>query len=191
MVWQGLQTTEEVDNGLAKKLRNSYTNNDIKEAYWVQRNEGVKSKEICSDKETTLHLVAFSNCNPREYWQVINKAAGERRKCIPVELDAMADYFMKLNECDEIRKLHDPPCIEDDILDVTIDEEEVCGAINTLKYNKAPGLDRLPPELFKMFNQELVGFFQVYKTLCIRSVGLWDVLYLSIRKVMSLTQQLL
>ena len=27
-----------------------------------------------------------------------------------------------------------------------------------MKYNKAPGLDRLPPELFKMFNQELVGF---------------------------------
>ena len=32
------------------------------------------------------------------------------------------------------------------------------GAINALKHNKAPGLDRLPPELFKMFNQELVGF---------------------------------
>ena len=59
---------------------------------------------------------------------------------------------MKLNECDEIRKLHDLPYIEDD---VTIDEEEVWGA---LKYNKAPGLDCLPPELFEMFNQELVGF---------------------------------
>ena len=104
---------------------------------------------------TLLHL---STSNPRQYWQAINKAAGERRKCIPVELDAMAEYFMKLNECDETRKRHILPCIEDGILDITIDEEEVWGAINALKHNKAPGLDRLPPELFKMFNQELVGF---------------------------------
>ena len=72
---------------------------------------------------TLLHL---STSNIWEYWQAINKAAGERRKCIPVELDAMAEYFMKLNECDEIRKWHILPCIEDDI---TIDEEEVWGAI--------------------------------------------------------------
>ena len=70
----------------------------------------------------------------------------------------MAEYFMKLNECDETRKRYILPCIEDGILDITIDEEEVWGAINALKHNKAPGLDRLPPELFKMFNQELVGF---------------------------------
>ena len=70
-----------------------------------------------------------------------------------------------------------------------IDEEDVWGAINTLKYNKAPGLDRLPPELFKMLNQELVGFIQhVYS---IPSVGLWDVLYLSTRKVMSKTLQII
>ena len=58
------------------------------------------------------------------------KAAGERRKCIPVELDAMAEYFMKLNECDEIRKWHVLPCIEDY---VTIDEEEVWGARSITK----------------------------------------------------------
>ena len=54
----------------------------------------------------------------------INKAAGARRKCI---LDAMAEYFMKLNECDETRKRHILPCIEDDN---TIDEEEVCMGSN-------------------------------------------------------------
>ena len=59
---------------------------------------------------------------------------------------------MRAHSCHFIRKWHVLPCIEDDILDVTVDEEEVWGAINTLKYNKAP---RLPPE---MFNQELVGF---------------------------------
>ena len=152
---------KKVVNCLVKKLKNDYTNNDIKEAYWVQRNiykkllKVKKSAVIKRQHSTLLHL---STSNPRQYWQAINKAAGARRKCIPVELDAMAEYFMKLNECDETRKRYILPCIEDDILDITIDEEEVWGAINALKHNKAPGLDRLPPELFKMFNQELVGF---------------------------------
>ena len=46
-----------------------------------------------------------------------------------------------------------------------------------LKYNKAPGLDRLPPELFKMLNQELVGFLTSLYNMCILSQVLVSGMY--------------
>jgi len=44
------------------------------------------------------------------------------------------------------------------MLDQPIVDEEVTAAIQTLKRNKAPGVDGLPPEIFKGFNSELISF---------------------------------
>ena len=44
------------------------------------------------------------------------------------------------------------------ILDEPIDELEVKAALKALKKNKAPGLDGLPPLVFKMFHNQLVTF---------------------------------
>ena len=72
----------------------------------------------------------------------------------------MATHFQKLNT-----QYQDPPHIyttlpllaSDNFLDEEIFEEEVSYAIKRLKRNKAPGLDGLPPELFKAFNNNLTS----------------------------------
>ena len=43
----------------------------------------------------------------------------------------------------------------DETLDQPIEEQEIRVAIKSLKTNKAPGLDGLPPVIFKSFNNQL------------------------------------
>ena len=88
----------------------------------------------------------------------MSKAAAVHHKYIPIDMVDMAAYFHK--ECpDQLHICNNlPVLIQDDFLDDEIFEGEVFCAIKRLKQNKAPGLDELPPELFKAFNNELIVF---------------------------------
>ena len=59
-----------------KRLKNNYTNNDIKEAYWVQRKKLLKVKKSPVIKRQHSTLLHLATSNPQ---QAINKVAGEHR----------------------------------------------------------------------------------------------------------------
>ena len=48
-------------------------------------------------------------------------------------------------------------CEENILLDGRIETEEVVRAIKSQKRNKAPGIDRIPGEVFKLFNSKLLS----------------------------------
>ena len=97
----------------------------------------------------------MKDAQPREFWKIISRATLESYKEIPIPIVDMTKYFQELNSCPQIQSnayFNLPPDVQDEFLDDDILEEEVYFAIKGLKRNKAPGIDGLIPEFFKLFN---------------------------------------
>ena len=97
----------------------------------------------------------MKDAQPREFWKIISRATLESYKEIPIPIVDMTKYFQELNNCPQIQSnayFNLPPDVQDEFLDDDILEEEVYFAIKCLKRNKAPGIDGLIPEFFKLFN---------------------------------------
>jgi len=79
---------------------------------------------------------------------------------IPITSEELRTYFKSLLDGpDRNGNLNNTLRVQiDEMLDQPIVDEEVTAAIQTLKRNKAPGVDGLPPEIFKGFNSELISF---------------------------------
>ena len=78
---------------------------------------------------------------------------------LPMPVNTLAEYFKDLhNSCSSSVHTYNMEFIEDDILDSKISKDEIRSAIKSLKVNKAPGIDHLPPSLFKAFDNSLVSF---------------------------------
>ena len=75
-----------------------------------------------------------------------------------IEPKVLFDHFESLNNNHISNKT---PAYSRYIIDSDLDSEivndEVWQAIQSLKRSKAPGMDGFPPELFKTFNNELIG----------------------------------
>ena len=81
---------------------------------------------------------------------------------LPISVNILAEYFKDLHNSHPFSApTHCWEYIEDDILDSLISNEEIWSALNSLKVNKAPGIDQLPPSLFKMFDGSLVSFLSI------------------------------
>ena len=70
----------------------------------------------------------------------------------------MGDYFKSLLESPSNKLPVNPqPGYEsNDILDAPISNEEIKTVLQSLKRNKAPGVDGLPPIVFELFNNQLI-----------------------------------
>ena len=76
-------------------------------------------------------------------------------------MDSLGEYFKSLLDNKSENSDINPSVSSSytvPILDEPIDDMEVRAALKALKKNKAPGLDGLPPPVFKMFHNQLVMF---------------------------------
>ena len=97
----------------------------------------------------------FKSKNPREFWRQ------ERNVDISIPPEELRSYYKALLDSIDIDYNVNPvtSLVEtDETLDQPIEEKEIRVAITALKTNKAPGLDGLPPVIFKSFNNQLVSF---------------------------------
>ena len=95
----------------------------------------------------------MKDAQPREFWKIISRATLESYKEIPIPIVDMTKYFQERNSCPQIQSnayFNLPPVVQDEFLDDDILEEEVYFAIKCLKRNKAPGIDGLIQEFFKI-----------------------------------------
>ena len=76
-------------------------------------------------------------------------------------MNILAEHFIKLHSTGSNISFTTPgDWIHDDLLDDDICEEEIKTTIRRLKSNTSPGLDGLPPTLFKLFhgNDTIITF---------------------------------
>ena len=152
----------------AKLLKNNPSNEEIQKSFWSERRTYkalIRNKTRASVAFLRKELREVKSNNPREFWRLINKisdqSGGEE---IPISVDVLGEYFKSLlddksEDSDinpSVRSSHTVP-----ILDEPIDDMEVRAALKALKKNKAPGLDGLPPLVFKIFHDQLVTFATV------------------------------
>jgi len=103
----------------------------------------------------------FKTKNPQEFWRKISKVNKQENSAeIPITSEELRAYFKSLLDGpEENGNSNSTLQVEtDEMLDQPIVDEEVTAAIQTLKRNKAPGVDGLPPEIFKGFNSQLISF---------------------------------
>lgn len=148
----------------AKQLKNDPNNDVLRQCFWSER-RAYKALIRKKKRETIalLHteLKEFKSNNPREFWRLIDRLTNHSNKEeIPIPVEELGDYFKSLLD-DNTENTHTNPQDHTDtvpILDEPIDELEVRAALKGLKKNKAPGLDGLPPLVFKMFHSQLIRF---------------------------------
>ena len=86
-----------------------------------------------------------------EFWKIIS---GNCRKHDPLSVDVLACHFQQLHSAETSPVVNFPiTVVHDAVLDEDICEKEVLAAIRLLKQNTSPGLDYLPPALFKLFQR--------------------------------------
>ena len=99
--------------------------------------------------------------NPREFWKIMTENGGKKAEDLPLSVNILAEHFFKLHSTESNISFTTPgDWIYDDLLDDDICEEEIKAAIRRLKPNTSPGLDGLPPTLFKLFhgNDTIITF---------------------------------
>ena len=149
----------------AKLLKNNPSNEEVQKSFWSERRSYkalIRKKKRASVASLLKELREFKSNNPREFWRLINKisdqSGGEE---IPISVDVLGEYFKSLldnkSEDSDINPSV-PSSHTVSILDEPINDMEVRAALKALKKNKAPGLDGLPPLVFKMFHDQLVMF---------------------------------
>ena len=121
----------------------------------------IKQKKRRAAEDLHLQLSTLKTSHPREFWNIVSKLTGVNQKRIPISITDMASHFQELNTNTTVHLFpHNSASrltityVEE--LDEDIFEEEVQCAIQRLKTNKSPGLDGLYPELFKLFNNNMV-----------------------------------
>ena len=148
-----------------KQLKNDPDNNAIQQNFWAERRiykSLIRKKKHAAIALLHLELREFKSNNPREFWRQINKITNQSSdEEIPVLVEDLEEYF-KFLLGDNTESISTNPIDSKvdsiPILDEPIDELEVKADLKALKKNKAPGLDGLPPLLFKMFPNQIVTF---------------------------------
>ena len=129
-------------------------------------------------------LADLKNCykkgikKPRELWRIINRTKSHGARNIPILPEKLFEHFRQLNTTQ--RALFSMKSFVSVVeLDEEIRSEEVILAIKNMKANKSPGMDGIPPGIYKCSMQHwstcslpfLTGCFRQDHTL---SVGLMD-----------------
>ena len=78
----------------------------------------------------------------------------------------MGDYFKSLLESpsNKLPVSPQPGYASNDILHAPISNDEIKTVLQSLKRNKAPGVEGLPPIAFKLFNNQLIKPWFLYST---------------------------
>ena len=152
---------------IAKQLQSEPQNHELREIFWRER-KNYKSLTK-SKKRKAIEIMhkslAYSKVNcSQEFWNQILKATNKNVvEPIPVSCESMYGYFQSLMERSPAAKVYTctvnaiSGCEENILLDGRIETEEVVRAIKSQKRNKAPGIDRIPGEVFKLFNSKLLS----------------------------------
>ena len=98
--------------------------------------------------------------NPRDFWRIVTQAKPKQNRLTEYDIFSAArllEHFKKLNMCGEYSTPMGVittaiPYIP--VLDNLIDQDEVVQAIICLKSNRAPGIDGIPAEVYKVLKME-------------------------------------
>ena len=102
--------------------------------------------------------------NPRDFWRIVTQAKPKQNRLTESDISAarLLEHFKKLNMCGEYSTPMGVittaiPYIP--VLDNLIDQDEVVQAIICLKSNRAPGIDGIPAEVYKVLNGKPISEF--------------------------------
>ena len=150
---------------IARKFKQDPTDPHLKSIFWQERKAYktlTKNKKRKSIAKLHQELQSFKSEHPKEFWRKISMALGNEVKISEPQIqeNVFGQYFESLYDGppNTPQVKCSPGSETNPILDDSIDEEEVRSAINSLKNNKSPGNDGLPPSIFKAFNSQLINF---------------------------------
>ena len=145
-----------------------------------------KQKKRRAAEDLHLQLSTLKTSHPREFWNIVSKLTGVNQKRIPISITDMASHFQELNTNTTVHLFPHNSRLTIKYVEELDEEEEVQCAIQRLKTNKSPGLDGLYPELFKLFNYNMVPTItQSITVVYFQPPGLLDASNQFIRKEMN------
>ena len=147
---------------LAAKMKKDPENLVLRNLYWTKRKHyKILTKQAKQKAVDWLHkqLLNFRIVNHQKFWKIILKARNINScRHIPIPAEKMKEYFEGLlNRPFSLAPVITLPSYKkDDSLDELITEDEIRLAIKRSKRKKAPGIDGIPPETFKLFDKQLL-----------------------------------
>ena len=147
-------------NGLAAHLSKNPSDALLRSTL-LQEKAGYKNltrrKKRSSIKEFHLKLQNLRKCKPKDFWRIINSYSDSKSNDIPVSTDRLFFHFKHLNKPNSHSSGSTPQTSEvitNETIDFPITEEEVANSIRLLKPSKSPGIDNIPPRVYKVLNQQ-------------------------------------
>ena len=103
-----------------------------------------------------LKLRNLRKCKPKDFLRIINSYSDSKSNDIPVSADRLFFHFKHLNKPNSHSSGSTPQTsdvITNETIDFPITEEEVANSNRLLKPSKSPGIDNIPPRVYKVLNQ--------------------------------------
>ena len=168
---------------LAKNNFKNYENASNKETMTQKSKKyRLSMKSAYRDYHNTIHmnLRSLKSNDPKEYWNIINKAQSSGHKMGNITIESFTDHFRGLNEnnpinltprSDQHTPLSQQVPTDDDLLPINqpITEAEIRNTIKKLKNGKAGGIDQILNEFIKNSPPDMVKLIQSFFNLILET----------------------
>ena len=154
------RSQKRLTNQALNNWKSDLTNSTSRELFYNEKRKFKKLTRLkkCESMELkNTSLSVLRQTNPKEFWKRVNVRRRKKQNHLPqsITTDQWLDHFMSLHQSkgNTYPTFQPVSNVMDDILDARISTDELCAVLKQMKNGKAPGMDGIMIDIYKVLPQ--------------------------------------